>query len=333
MNAKAIVFEKPFTVSIGEVRVPEIKDDEILVQTLYTGVSTGTELRILRGEETNASKFPLIPGYSLVGKVIEKGKKVRKLSREKLVFTTNVNFFHEYASGWGAHLSHAVCKSQDVIIIPQDVNPVAATFTAVLAVACHGVLRVKPQRGESVAIVGQGLIGLLASQVFKNYGTKVVALDIRKTRLMLAKRLGIDYIIDLDEGKSERKFRTLFPRGVDIAVDASGTQSGLNEATMLAKDKSWDNTNDYSPRLLLLGSYAGGINFDYSSFLFSKEPDIYTSRASTISDKKEALRLLSKGKVMIKEMAPKIYNYTRAQSAYQNLMTNKECISIVFEWK
>src|SRR5688500_16653045 len=76
-TTRAIVFQAPEQIEIGHFPLAPCKKSDIVVQTLYTMVSSGTELRVLSGHYGAAEKFPLVPGYSVVGRVIEIGSDVK----------------------------------------------------------------------------------------------------------------------------------------------------------------------------------------------------------------------------------------------------------------
>ena len=74
MKTKAVVFPAKDQIEIREVETAPLAPDQILTETLYTFVSPGTELRTLAGFYGADKKYPMIPGYSAVCRVIEAGK-------------------------------------------------------------------------------------------------------------------------------------------------------------------------------------------------------------------------------------------------------------------
>jgi len=86
---EAIVFPRPGEVKIGTFALPPCGPEEVVVKTRYSLVSTGTELRIWAGHYGAADKFPLIPGYSLVGEIVEVGEKITGFAVGDLVSGRN----------------------------------------------------------------------------------------------------------------------------------------------------------------------------------------------------------------------------------------------------
>ena len=83
MKAKAIVFDKPNSAVLQDIELEACGENEILAETIFSFVSPGTELRVLSGNQPDM-KFPLIPGYSWVGRVIEVGKNVKGWEPENM---------------------------------------------------------------------------------------------------------------------------------------------------------------------------------------------------------------------------------------------------------
>ncbi len=329
MKGKAIVFIKPHEVLLKEIFIPEIKDDEVLIEALFTGISPGTELRTLNGQEPNALTFPLIPGYSIVGRVIKRGKKLENLGSGTLVLLNGSCFVKQFSSKWGGHVSHAVCKSKDLIVIPDGINPSDATIIPMFAVSCHGVKRIMPRKEESAIIIGQGIIGQLAGYLLKRIGLKVAAVDLVKERLEISKKWGADWTINMADGKD--KIKEIMPEGADIVVEASGVAANVELAGDMLKGRPYSCEDFSMPRLLLLASYSEKVCFNYSKFLLEKEPDIITSRGMGYTDQHKAIEILANNDLSY--FITKKFNCENARDAYGQMASNKSSyLGAVFEW-
>ena len=75
MQAHTIVFTAPSEIAFGDFESPACDPNEIIAETMFSFVSSVTELRMLRGERESRGRFPLIPGYSWVGCVIAVGSR------------------------------------------------------------------------------------------------------------------------------------------------------------------------------------------------------------------------------------------------------------------
>lgn len=77
ITARAILFPAPHTIDFTAFDLPPCGEQEIVAETIYTFVSPGTELRVLAGTSESQGRFPFIPGYAWVGRIIKIGSAVK----------------------------------------------------------------------------------------------------------------------------------------------------------------------------------------------------------------------------------------------------------------
>lgn len=229
-----------------EVRVhpydrPPAAAHEVAVRTLYSGISAGTELTTFRGTNPYLGKqwdagiqaFVARPtaldypvdnwGYSEVGVVTEVGAGVTALAAGDTVWGI-----------WG-HRSDAVLDEDALAThrLAPNLDPLVGTFDRVAAVALNAVLASQACLGETVAVFGQGVVGLLATQLLRAQGNEVLAIDTQPYRLALAARWGATPLHPGD-GDVTRAGRKLFPAGVDRVIELSGAYPALHQAIRMA---------------------------------------------------------------------------------------------------
>lgn len=213
----------------------------VRVRTLYSGISAGTELTQFRGTTPHAVRewlperrmfvdrpasafYPNATwGYSEVGEVVELGDGV---AQDVVAPDTAV---------WGmwGHRSETVLPAETVAgrVLPARLDPVCGTFARVGAVALNAVLAADVHVGETVAIFGQGVLGLLATQLATRNGGSVVAVDGIAARRAHAAGCGaalcLDPITD-DVGAACRDVTA--GRGADVCIEISGSYAALHEA-------------------------------------------------------------------------------------------------------
>lgn len=224
-------------------------EDEILppgslrVRTLYSGISTGTELTAYRGtnpyltrvwderrrlfvDGEAAPRYPLAGwGYSEVGVVTEVSSDV--------VGRPGVPAKDDIVWGIWGHRSEAVVPASklDDHVIPPGLDPLAATFARVGSVALNAVLAADVNLGETAAVFGQGVIGLLATRLATLSGARVVACDAIPSRLEKAVEFGAVTAVDVTLDSAAELTRSLTGgRGADVAVELSGNNRALHEA-------------------------------------------------------------------------------------------------------
>ena len=239
--AYLIELTAPRQVTVREYPEPTPEPDQIRLRTLYSGISAGTELTQYRGSNPYLDKrwdadraifvpgtptfsYPLhVWGYSEVGVVDLAGGAVAAPAVGEVVWGI-----------WG-HRSHAVLPAAALAthVLPVGLDPLVGTFDRVGAVALNAVLTAQPNPGETVAVFGQGVIGLLATQLLISMGCEVVAVDAMPARLALAQKWGA-MPFDAREGDLAVNVRERVPDGADRVIELSGSYAALHQAIRIA---------------------------------------------------------------------------------------------------
>lgn len=236
-------------VGARQVEVVRTSDKEALppgsvrVRTLYSGISAGTELTAYRGtnpyltrtwdesrrlfvEGGSAPQYPLTGwGYSEVGLVTEVSPEI--------VGQPGVPGKDEVVWGIWGHRSEAVVPAAkvDKHVIPAGLDPLAASFARVGAVALNAVLAADLHLGETSTVFGQGVIGLLATRLATLSGARVVACDALPSRLAKAVEFGARHTVDVTAVSAAEQVRACTGgRGADVAIELSGNTRALHEA-------------------------------------------------------------------------------------------------------
>ena len=122
--------------------------------------------------------------------------------------------------------------------VPEAVNDEAAAFTVVGAIALQGMRLAAPTLGECVVVTGLGLIGLIAVQLLRAQGCRVLGLDFDPARLALAQQFGAE-VVDLSAGQDPVAAAGRFSRGrgVDAVLVAAATQSNepMHQAAQMCR--------------------------------------------------------------------------------------------------
>jgi len=208
----------------GEMRttaLPEVAPGEVLVRTLFTGVSRGTETLVIRGEVPESEwermrspfqdgdfSFPVKYGYLNVG-VVEQG-------RDALIGSTVFTLY--------PHQSVFVVPADAVTLVPSGVPPRRAVLAGAVETAINVLWDAGPRVGDGIAIVGAGMIGgAIATLASRIPGVDVTLIDIDPDRNRLAAELGVSFAHPEDAALD-----------YDIVIEASGTGQGLAVALRAA---------------------------------------------------------------------------------------------------
>lgn len=237
---RVVQFTGPRQVELTELPSVDLGPGEVRVRTWYSGISAGTELTAYRGtnpyltrtwdadqrlftadREAAVPRYPVVGwGYSEVGEVVDKAADV----------PGHLNIGDTVWGIWG-HRSEAVLPAATVRTVPAGVEPLAASFCRVGAVALNAVLAASVRLGEVVTIFGQGVIGLLATQLVTRSGADVVAVDRLAPRRARAVELGALLALDPDGDRVAERVREYGTgAGADVAIEISGSYLALHEA-------------------------------------------------------------------------------------------------------
>jgi len=248
---KAAVFESEGNLVLKEVPVPSIERDDELIIRVESASICGTDVHILEVPPGFIAPEGIILGHELAGKVESIGPGVNDLKvGDRVVINPNdydctckfckTNLPNQcenlYALGVkvnGGFSKYCKVSSKVCHKIDSKISPDEAAFAEPLACVINGTEKVRLQPGESVLILGAGPIGMLYLKLFKMGGaSKVIVSEISGYRRRLAKENGADLTIDPLSVELENIVLKETNGGVDIVVDAIGSQ--LDMATRLA---------------------------------------------------------------------------------------------------
>ncbi|MEA2661630.1 MAG: hypothetical protein QOH08_1202 [Chloroflexota bacterium] len=225
--AAAVWFPRARTVELRAEELAEPGPEDVRVRAALSAISQGTEMLVYRGEVdpglaldlptlAGGYGFPLKYGYASVGRVAAIGRDVRGVREGDLVFALH------------PHQDEYVVSASLVRRLPDRTAPEQGVFLANLETAINVVLDAKPRLGEVVAVFGQGVVGLLVTQLLRRSGARVVAVEPSALRRALAERCGAAAAIA--PGDAARLRSLVGGQGADIAIDASGSPAALQDA-------------------------------------------------------------------------------------------------------
>lgn len=316
---------------VDEPMVQIAQSTEVLVRVKAVGIC-GTDLHIFHEGRADID-YPLIMGHELSGIVKEVGNSVHNLKagdhvvldpviscglcgsckkgRFNVCKTVKCFGVHEQ----GAYCEYIVVDQSKLHKISHDFTFEEAAFVEPFSVAVNILSRAGIEEANDVVILGAGTIGLCLLQVAKSFNARVLITDIKNNKLMKAKELGADYIINSSEESLESAILRIFPDGENIIIDAVGT-SALFETTMkLASPAS---------TVVVIGFDSKEAKIIPAS-ITRKELNIVGSRMNC-GKFPDTIKLFESGKVNSKSMISAVYPLDRIQEAFEFSLKNSDKI-------
>ncbi|HEW78595.1 MAG TPA: zinc-binding dehydrogenase [Phycisphaerales bacterium] len=335
-KAKAVIIERPRHAKIDEVRLPEVDDESVVIRTLYSAISTGTEVKIWNGTTGKLGGklwYPLIPGYEQTGIVEYVGPKAKKtaageaLKEGDRVMSNEVRCYPDYCAAWGGQVGISVKNptTSGAVFdmpakIPDGVSFQQATVAYLAGVALKGVEKTNITEGETAVVVGVGAVGLSAVQLAKMAGATVIIIEKSRWRLERAKKFA-DFAYCANGASPEATEAIAgFTDGrmADVVIEASGDSRVVNNIRTFIRQGGWERGDD-GGRIHLQGDYPQPICLTVYEEWFNRNLTISTSCALRAGDKEAILKLISEGKFDADILFDKEISLEQAPAEYAEL--------------
>lgn len=230
MLRKSVYWPSAGVAEYHESETREPKDDEVLIANHYSLISQSSEHSWFINDKAHVvlgTTFPFIPGYSASGYVESVGKNVTKFKVGDKVIGAPV---------FGAHSNFAYVDEINTYAVPENVKLDDAVFYNLGMTALFTLDKAALRLGQSIAIIGAGVVGQIAIQGAKADGLHpIIAFDIQEQRRQAAKKGGADYVLDPNDSDGIESLIQQLGGGVDGALDVSGSNAGMNLAIHLAR--------------------------------------------------------------------------------------------------
>jgi len=362
-------------VLVESVPAPLAVNGSVLVEVAYSLISAGTELagiqrtgeslirkalsqpdkvkkaiQMVRSQglaktmDTVQTKFgAAVPaGYSCAGTVIDVGGGVDDLKLGDRVACGG--------AGYANHAEVVVVPRNLVAKIPDSVSLADGCSATVGAIAMQGVRRAGVRLGETVAVIGLGLLGQIVVQILKAAGCHVCGIDIDKARVELAAKLGAEFALDATQADPVAQVMSVTGgMGADSTIITAASESDaiVQQAMEMTRKKG---------KVIVVG--AVGLGLKRSPF-YEKEIDFLIScsygpgrydteyeergvdypyayvRWTENRNMQEYLRLIDHGKVDFKTLVDHVYPVDEAAKAYESLARHegRRPLAVLLEYK
>jgi L-iditol 2-dehydrogenase len=298
-------------VRLEEVPVPGIGAGELLVQVKACGLC-GSDLMEWYVQE----KAPTVLGHEPAGVVLEVGEKVEDFKVGDRVFV------HHHVPCFTCHHClrghHTLCETfkathldpggfaecvrvpalnveRDVLKLPPDLTFEQATLIEPVATCIRGIQRVGVQTGDTVAVIGAGVTGLIFVQLARTFGAGLITVtDFAPFRLEMARRLGADLALRAGEDVASRLRGSNEGRGADVAIVTAGSIGAMEQGLALAGGGA---------RVLLFAPSPPEATLPVSPYrLLFSEITLTGSYSCSPVETRQALKLIQGGRINVAEL-------------------------------
>lgn len=332
MRGEAIVFLSKNKVAVQEVEVPEPSPRDVVVQTEYSWISTGTERSFLRGEridgetpcgENDIPPFPIVPGYQKTGTVQQVGEEVKDVKPGESVFA---------ASSWvnlgprkmGGHVSPAVTPIESIWRIPKGVSPVAACGLVLVQVGYNCATRPPVDKGDIAVVIGDGLVGQWSAQVLAHRGARVILVGRHDSRLQ---RLKVRHSLAINEKKENTvgKVRDLVsPEKVAVLVDTVGSVSTIESLHPLMRRDGH----------IVSAGFCGTKGLIDIQMLRKGELTLHCPSGWNRERMDRTLELIANGAIDTMSLVTHHFPFWEAEKAWDLILNRKEdFLGVILEWQ
>ena len=335
---KGIIFLGDRKLALEEFPDPTPDSGEVVLEIKASGMC-GTDLKYYRAPSglgasnigLKSSGMPVIAGHEPCGVVVAVGAGVS----EKQAYVGMRVMQHHYRgcgccthcwSGWtqmcvegadvygatahGAHAKYMKCPASSLVVLAEELS-----FSTGAAIACGtgtawgGLQRLGLQGNHTVAIFGQGPVGLSATQLAAAMGARVIALDISNERLQKASELGAHILINVGQVESVIDEIREHTRGLgaDVALEASGAQAARRQAIQCVR--TWG-------KVCFVGE-GGELSLDVSNDLLRKQVTLMGSWTFSIGGQLDCARFIVERGVDVDRIFTDRWRLDQADEAYR----------------
>ncbi len=330
MKRKTIYFTASKRVELREESMPAPGADEVLVQTVCSSISAGTEMLVYRGQFpqldnahdaiSSGLNYPTPFGYACVGKVVETGNAVNNDWRDRLVF------------GFQPHSTHFIASTHSLLPAPASLDVEACSFLPNMETAVNLIQDAAPILGERVLVLGQGIVGMLVASLLKEFPLEtLVTSDCYELRRKASREFGADDSFDPNVGKARQ---SAYAQNFDLTFELTGSPSALDDAIAMTA---------FSGRIVI-GSWYGekSAPIDLGGAFHRSRIKLFSSQVSTIapelSGRWDKARRFNVAWEALKRIQPQKwithrFPIEKAEQAYRLLDENpQKAIQVVFDY-
>ena len=310
IETEAVIIKDPGKLYLGNVVLREPGPGEVVVETHFSGVSTGTERLFWNGEMPAfpGMGYPLVPGYEAVGEVVD-ARGSNKLNVGDFVFVPGANCYKDVKGLFGASAKQLIVAEEKLIKIDKNLDATGTLF-ALAATARHAIAGLGNKMPN--LIVGHGVLGrLLARLTIVAGGEPPVVWETNPSRISGAE--GYEVLNPVEDNK----------RDYESIYDASGDPSILDQIIQRLKKNG---------EIVLAGFYSKPLTFTFPP-AFMREAKIRISAEFTTEDVSITKSLIETDSLSLDNLISDTRPAEASTEAYKVAFEDTNCLKMVIDWR
>jgi 2-desacetyl-2-hydroxyethyl bacteriochlorophyllide A dehydrogenase len=332
---KALVKEKPEPgLSLLDIEKPRVTNsDDVLFKVSYCGICVG-ETKVYEWGEWAAAdptlQLPTVLGHEVTGVIAEVGSGVTRCRPGDRV-TVDVMIFcghcyqcleghHNmcvnreiYGKKRGAFAEYAVVPERVICKLPDKTSMEEGVLMENLGVAVHAVELVPHSPGDLAVVIGSGPIGILAAQTLGAYGVNTIITDMVESRLKIAKEISGATVINVKDDDPTKKVKEITKgKGADFVLEAAATQSALDQAFDIVRDRG---------TVVTIGTFNRPVTFNPFFKMTRRELKLVSSIARTWETWRIMTQLINANKFILKPLISRILPFEKYKEGFELAMT------------
>lgn len=304
METVAVVLEKPGKLALRTVALQEPGADDLVVDAVWSGISSGTERLLWAGRMPNfpGMGYPLVPGYETVARVSQAAE---GFAEGDLVFVPGANCYKDVKGLFGGAAKRIVLAAARAVKL-DGIADEEGILIALAATAHHAVAQALPQ-----LIIGHGLLGRLIARLTLALGGEApTVLETSAAR----HDGGAGYSVVTPDQDTRRDYATI--------CDASGAAGLLDQIIPKLRKQG---------EITLAGFYEEPLSFSFPP-AFMREARIRIAAEFTMADMQAVKALVADGRLSLKGLISHHASASTAEQAYEQAFTDPNCIKMALDW-
>jgi L-iditol 2-dehydrogenase len=317
---KALQFMSPNVMSVNEIAIPKIADDEVLLASRSVGICH-SDIELLEGRYIIPFNYPIIPGHEWSAEVMEVGSKVAKLKAgDRVVGECVIGQEHFGFSISGAMAEFFIAKADWLHKLPENVSWTQGALVEPFSCGYYATVRAENMdASDTVAVFGAGPIGLGVIAASAAKGARVIVIEPSVDRAKIAQSLGAEIVIDpIRQNTKDAVMDATKGVGATIVIDASGRPEAMAQTLEVAA---------FHGRVVIIGISVGGKAETEMGLIQSKELQVRGIIGSP-GVWPETIRFLSRTNLDLSKLVTSTFDISDADKAYQKVLTDKSQVKV-----